>query len=230
MAAEPAPVRSALQMGLLPCASCGLVCRAPAQPVHQVLHCPRCDAPLHTRKPDSVRRTWAFLIAAAILYIPANLLPIMQTTTLLYDHADTIIGGVGVLWRGGSWDLAIIVFVASVVVPLLKIGALLVLLLSTRRPTRWRQRERARLYRVIEFVGQWSMLDVFVVALLVALVHFQTVAEVRAGPGAIAFGAVVVLTMLASMSFDPRSIWDEPDPPQPDPQPDKDPADDRLPT
>ena len=203
-------LRTARQMGLLPCEACGLVCRA-APHADEPLCCPRCEAPLHRRKPDSFARSWAFLIAAMLLYIPANVLPIMQTSTLIYDENDTILGGVRVLWLGGSWDLAVIVFVASICVPLLKMVALVILLLTARRRSRWRRLARARLYRVVEFVGQWSMLDVFVVALLVALVNFQSVAEVRAGPGLIAFGAVVVLTMLASMSFDPRLIWDEPD-------------------
>lgn len=203
-------IRTATEMGLLPCEACGLVCRAPP-PGEAHLCCPRCEAPLHRRKPDSYRRTWAFLIAAMLLYIPANALPIMRTATLIYDENDTILGGVRVLWLSGSWDLAIIVFVASICVPLLKMVALIVLLVTARQHSKWRQRGRARLYRIVEFVGQWSMLDVFVVALLVALVNFQSVAEVRAGPGLIAFGAVVVLTMLASMSFDPRLIWDEPE-------------------
>ncbi|MGH8444421.1 MAG: paraquat-inducible protein A [Solimonas sp.] len=200
-------VRTARELALLPCEACGLICRD--LPVDGEPCCPRCDAPLHRRKPDSIRRTWAFLIAAMLLYIPANALPIMQTSTLIYNENDTILGGVRVLWLGGSWDLAIIVFVASICVPLLKMIALIILLVTARRGSSWRRRGRARLYRVVEFVGQWSMLDIFVVALLVALVNFQSVAEVRAGPGAIAFGAVVVLTMLASMSFDPRLIWDE---------------------
>lgn len=197
---------TASSLGLLRCAACGLICRAGHDLVSP--HCPRCGAPLSARKTDSVRRTWAYLIAAMILYIPANLLPIMRTTSLTYDSADTIVGGVGVLWRAGSWDLAVIVFVASVVVPVLKIGALGWLLFSVQRGSTQHLALRARLYRVLEFIGHWSMLDVFVVALLVAMVNFHSVAEVRAGPGAIAFGAVVVLTMLASMSFDPRLIWD----------------------
>ncbi|HEY9546443.1 MAG TPA: paraquat-inducible protein A [Solimonas sp.] len=157
-----------------------------------------------------MRRSWAFLIAAAVLYIPANVLPIMNTSSLLYNQQNTILGGIRVLWLEGSWDLALIVFVASICVPILKIISLCVLLFSTHRQSAWARRGRARLYRLLEFVGQWSMLDIFVVALLVSLVDFHTVAEVRAGPGAVAFGAVVVLTMLASMSFDPRLIWDEP--------------------
>jgi paraquat-inducible protein A len=194
-------------MRLLPCDACGMVCRETSTIAHPA--CPRCDAPLHRRKPDSLRRSWAFLIAAAVLYAPANALTIMHTKTLVYDQENTILGGIRVLWDDGSWDLALIVFIASICVPIFKIVALTLLLITAQRRSAWARRGRARLYRILEFVGQWSMLDIFVVALLVSLVDFQKLAEVRAGPGAIAFGAVVILTMLASMSFDPRLIWDE---------------------
>ncbi|TJY62340.1 paraquat-inducible membrane protein A [Sinimarinibacterium sp. CAU 1509] len=174
------------------------------------MRCRRCGTSIHRRKPESIARTWAFLIAAAILYLPANLLPIMLTSTLLEQRSDTILSGVAALWRDGAWDIAIIVFVASVVVPILKIGVIALLLWSVQSGARWRRSERTRLYRIVEFVGHWSMLDVFVVALLVGLVHFRSFADVQPGPGAVAFAAVVVLTMLASMSFDPRLIWDVP--------------------
>lgn len=170
--------------------------------------CARCGAALHSRKPDSIRRTWAFLIAAMVLYIPANLLPIMRTASLAEEHRDTILSGVVTLWRVGSWDLALIVFVASIVVPMTKIAVLILLLVSVQLRSHWRPAERARLYRMVEFVGHWSMLDVYVVVMLVALVHFHALAQVDPGPAAVAFASVVILTMLASMSFDPRLIWD----------------------
>jgi len=198
-------------LGILACHACGLVYRVPSEgDQDHSLRCRRCGTSLHRRKPDSIARTWAFLIAASILYLPANLLPIMLTSTLLEQRSDTILSGVAALWRDGAWDIAIIVFVASVVVPILKIGVIALLLLSVQRGADWRRRERTRLYRIVEFVGHWSMLDVFVVALLVGLVHFRSFADVQPGPGAVAFAAVVVLTMLASMSFDPRLIWDVP--------------------
>lgn len=170
--------------------------------------CPRCDEALHVRKPNSLNRSWAYLIAATILYIPANLLPIMLTTKMYDTTSSTIFSGVIELWQEGAWDLAFIVFSASVVVPILKISLLTFLLVSTQRKSTWRQRERTKLYRMIESIGHWSMLDVFIVALLITLVHFHKLALVQAGPGIVAFGAVVVLTMLSSMSFDPRLIWD----------------------
>lgn len=205
-----ASIVTAGALNLVACQPCGLVC-GPGGGAFQP-HCPRCGAALHRRKPDSYAQSWAFLIAAALLYLPANLLPIMRTATLFETDDDTILSGVIVLWRAGSWDLALIVFVASIVVPMLKIGALALLLVTARAGSKSRTLERARLYRIIEKVGHWSMLDVFVVALLVTLVHFKALAQVQAGPGAVAFAAVVVLTMLASMSFDPRLIWDPHEP------------------
>jgi paraquat-inducible protein A len=147
------------------------------------------------------------LVAAAILYVPANLLPMMTTSSLTKTDADTIMSGVFSLWRDGSWPLAIIVFVASILVPVLKIVALAFLVITVWRRSTWRPRERTRLYRMIELVGRWSMLDVFVMGMLAALVHTRT-AGVEINSGAIAFGAVVVLTMFSSKSFDPRLIWE----------------------
>ena len=200
-----APPRAS-ELHLIGCDACGLVLHADGN--RHDSHCHRCGAPLHRRKPNSLMRTWAFLIAACILYLPANLLPIMRTVNLLEVEDSTILSGVLLLWQKGSWDLAIIVFTASIIVPLVKIACLTLLLVSTQRGMTWGQRERTRIYRMLEVIGHWSMLDVFVVALLMTLVHFGKFAQVEAGPGVVAFGAVVVLTMLASMSFDPRLIWD----------------------
>lgn len=194
------------ELGIVGCHTCGLVCRAPA--LEHGAHCPRCNAPLHQRRPRSLATTWALLITAALLYIPANVLPIMKTSTIFESREDTIVSGVIVLWQEGAWDIALIVFVASVVVPVLKILILGILLVSVQRASSWRPLDRARLFALVEKVGHWSMLDVFVVALLMALVDFKTYAQVEAGPAIVAFGAVVIVTMLAAMSFDPRLIWD----------------------
>ena len=191
--------------GLAACHGCGLLSHAGHG---HGLCCPRCGTDLHTRKPDSVARTWAFIIAAAILYIPANLLPIMQTTSLFGSQSDTIMSGIVYLWTSGSWPLAVVVFVASMMVPMLKLIALIILVVSVQLGTTWQPVQRTRLYRLVEIVGKWSMLDIYVVALLVALVQLKSLATIQAGPGAVAFGAVVVLTMFAAMSFDPRLIWD----------------------
>ncbi|MDN2673827.1 paraquat-inducible protein A [Janthinobacterium sp. SUN026] len=191
---------------VLPCHACGLV--APPLGKGRHLACARCGTALHVRKPDSINRTWALLIAAMILYIPANLLPVMVTQSLFGAQDDTIMSGVVLFWTSGSKGLAIIIFIASVVVPMLKLGVLALLAFTAQRRSRWRPRQRTILYRMVEFIGRWSMLDIFVVTLTVALVRFKSLAVITAGPGALAFGAVVVLTMLAAMQFDPRLIWD----------------------
>lgn len=170
--------------------------------------CPRCASRLHRRVPRSLSRTWAFLLAAMLLYLPANLLPMMHTVQLGTSRSDTILSGAVYLLLHGMWPLALIVFVASILVPIVKMLILLYLLLSVQLRSRWRPLDRTRLYRFTEFVGRWSMVDVFVVTLLVALVHLGVLAEVQAGPAAVYFAAVVILTMLAANSFDPRLIWD----------------------
>lgn len=197
---------TAARAGLMRCHSCGLLAKAAAH-VHEQ-GCPRCGAALHFRKPDSITRTWAFLIAAVILYIPANVMPVMETGSLFGSQKDTIMSGVVYLWITGSWDLAALVFIASIVVPLAKIFALVFLLVSVQMRSTWQPQQRTRLYRLVELVGRWSMLDIYVITLLVALVQLKALATIKAGPAAVAFGAVVVLTMLAAISFDPRLIWD----------------------
>jgi paraquat-inducible protein A len=195
----------ASELGLVGCHVCGLVCRDPGE---RAMACPRCGAALHRRKPASFARAWALLLAAFILYIPANVLPIMRTASLGDIDDNTILSGVVELWQKGSPDLAVIVFTASIVVPVLKFLVLGTLLVSARRGSALARRQRAALYRLVEFIGYWSMLDVFVVALLTALVRFGVFSLVEPLPGVIYFALVVVLTMLAAMSFDPRLIWD----------------------
>jgi len=197
---------TAMELGLIPCHACGMVSR-PA-PSAGVAHCLRCNARLHLRIPDSASRCWALLIAGYILYLPANLLPIMYTGTLSGIRRDTIMSGIVYLWESGSWGIAVIVFIASIMVPLLKLGALTFLLISVRGDLPWPQRERTMLYRLLKLVGRWSMLDIFVAAILTRLVQFRFLATVEVGPAALPFGAVVVLTMIAVMQFDPRLIWD----------------------
>lgn len=192
------------------CHVCGQVQALPGDPAHagDAHSCVRCHATVHVRKPDHLARTWALLVAASILYIPANVLPVMSISSLLGDSEHTILGGVVELWEGGSWDIAVIVFVASVVVPLTKLLALVLLAVSVQRRSARNLRARTRMYEMVEFIGQWSMLDVFVVIVLAALADFQGLMQISAGTGAAAFGLVVILTMLAAMSFDPRRVWD----------------------
>lgn len=187
---------------LMLCHTCGHVCQ---QSEHR---CPRCDSEVHARKPNSLARTWALLLASLIFYIPANLLPVMHTSIFGSASENTIMSGVVEFWKHGAWDIALLIFIASVVVPCSKFCVLGTLLVTCQRRSRWAQRERAKLYRFIELIGYWSMLDVLVVALVAALVQFRALSSIDPRMGILFFGLVVVLTMLAAMSFDPRLIWD----------------------
>jgi paraquat-inducible protein A len=187
------------------------------------LVCPRCGVAVHHRKPDAITRTWALVSAALICYVPANVYPVMAITSLGRTQEDTILSGVFFLIHHGMWPLAVIVFTASVFVPLAKILALIFLLVSVQRGSQWRPVDRTRIYRIVELVGRWSMVDIYVVTILVALVHLGSLATVAPRPGALFFGAVVVITMFAAESFDPRLIWDRIEgsdalPPTPEPR------------
>ena len=197
---------SAARAGLVSCLTCGLLSR-PASTASPG-YCPRCGEKLVWRRDHSIQRTWALLIAAAICYIPANALPVLGTTALGSTDFDTIIGGVIFLYRTGSWPLALIVLVASIMIPLGKILALGWLLITVQHRSARSSHDRARIYRLVEFIGKWSMLDVFVDAFIVALIQLKPLMSVEPGAGVVFFMAVVVLTMLAAQSFDPRLIWD----------------------
>jgi len=201
---ESAP--TGVQAGLVSCLTCGLLARP--ERADQPGHCPRCGARLDWRRPHAVQRTWALIIAAAICYVPANVLPVLTTRTLVSSQSDTIMSGVIYLYTSGSWPLALIVLVASVMIPLGKLLALGYLLVTVQRGSITNNRDRSRLYRLVELIGRWSMLDVFVDTFVVALVQLQPLMSVDPGPGVPFFMAVVVLTMLAAQSFDPRLIWD----------------------
>ncbi len=193
---------TAADMGLTLCHTCGLACERGCQ------RCPRCDSSVHWRKPNSITRTWALLLGSIILYIPANLLPVMYTNLFGSGSESTIMEGVIEFWKGGSWDIALLIFIASVAVPCIKFVVLGTLLITVQRRSQWALRERSRLYRFVELIGYWSMLDVLVVALVAALVQFRALSTIEPRLGILFFGFVVVLTMLAAMSFDPRLIWD----------------------
>lgn len=210
-----APVPTATSRGLVSCHACDLV----SPRTLEGEPCPRCGATLHHRKPASLARTWAFLLAAYILYIPANLLPVMVTESILGTQRDTILSGVIYLWLSGSHLLSGVVLIASIVVPLLKMMILTLLLVSVHLKSTWRIRQQTRLYWLVEIIGRWSMLDIFVVALLASLVRAGALATIIPGAGALAFGTVVVLTMLASLSFDPRLLWDALESESPDTKP-----------
>lgn len=197
---------TASELGLCLCHSCGLACDMRGEPQY----CPRCDAPLHRRKIDSLNRTWAYLLAGLAFYVPANLLPVMNTTMLGSGADSTIMSGVLEFWQHGAWDIALIIFIASIAVPGIKFVVLSLLLITVQRGSAWARPERSKLYRFVELIGYWSMLDVLVVALVAALVKFQALSDIEPRVGILFFGLVVVFTMLSAMSFDPRLIWDDP--------------------
>jgi paraquat-inducible protein A len=197
---------TAMQRGLQRCECCGQVSQPAAGETGG--HCPRCGEELTFRKTDSLNRTVAYLIAAAICYIPANILPVMTTTTFSGQESDTIMQGVVLLWSPTGWPLSLIVLFASIMIPSAKITALLYLVFTVRRGSIETPGQRVRLYRLVEVIGRWSMVDVFVDTFTVALIQLQPLMSVQPAPGLFFFAAVVVLTMLAVESFDPRLIWD----------------------
>ncbi len=197
----------AKDQGLAGCHTCGQVIRLSHQ-AHAA--CPRCDSNVHYRKHNSITRTWALLISAFVLYIPANTEPIMRTTSLGKESSDTIMSGVIHFLLHGDWPLALVIFLASVLLPLLKIITIAYILIMVQRGSTHRQKkESTRLYIIAEVMGKWSMVDIFVIALLVALVQLGALATIEPGPAGLAFAAMVILTMFAAMTFDPKLIWDE---------------------
>ena len=196
----------AIDAGILICAECHELNRQDAQADEQT--CTRCGAWVHARRPDSLMRTWALLLTSAILYIPANLLPIMTVSSLGQGSPSTIMSGVIELVQHGMIPIAAVVFIASILVPTFKLVGIALLLFSVQRRQPLSARQRIIMYRFIEFIGRWSMLDIFVIAILVAVVNFGRIASVEANLGAVAFASVVVITMLAAVTFDPRLIWD----------------------
>jgi paraquat-inducible protein A len=187
------------------CHTCGLVSIVPDT---ARMRCPRCGSVLHARTRDSILCTWALSLAALALYVPANVYPVLTVIQLGAGQPSTILGGVRELISAGMWPLALLVFVASIAVPVVKLISLGILLISTQQHSKWRLRDRTILYRLIEGIGRWSMIDVFMISILVALVQFGALVSINPGPGAIAFAAVVILTMFAAETFDPRLMWD----------------------
>ena len=197
---------SAARVSLLRCPGC--------EKLHHAQHsvpgtpCDRCGAALHSRKPASVQRTWALMLGAATLYIPSNLYPVMTISQFGNAESDTIISGVIALFQAGWYPVAVAILFASIVVPCFKILSLGFLLIALQRRSRWKPGARTKMYRIVEGIGRWSMLDMFTTSLLVALVQLGDVMTIEPGVGATCFAGVVILTMLAAMSFDPRLVWD----------------------
>jgi len=195
-------VTTAAEQGL---AACHLCCKLAPAELHE---CPRCGSAMHLRKSDSIQRTLALLFTACLLYIPANLYPIMITEQLGKAEGSTILGGVVLLIHHGAIPVALVIFLFSVMVPIGKLMSMFYLVWTVERHSTLSPRQRTVMYQVTEFVGKWSMVDVFVVAILVALVHLGGLLEIKPGIAALSFAGVVIVTMIAAESFDARLIWD----------------------
>jgi paraquat-inducible protein A len=186
--------------------------------------CARCGSALVSRDPKSLSRVWAWWLAGLMAYIPANLYPMLRTKTLAFDQSDTIIGGAMELIRHGAVGVGLIIIIASVFIPIGKFIAIAALARAVRRGAVTRAETRQRIYEVVEYIGRWSMIDVFVVAILTALVQLSVVASIEPGPAALAFACSVIFTMFSAQAFDPRLIWDD----DPGPAPRMAPAADSL--
>lgn len=197
---------SAKTLGVAGCHTCGKAVHV-GKKSH--VECPRCGAEVHYRKHDSVRRAWAFLVAAFIMYIPANTEPMMRTTALGSESADTIMEGVIYFMSHGDYLIGIVIFAASVMLPLLKMMALAYIYMNAEKRANNRRKEQNKLYKWAEILGKWSMLDIFVVGLMAGLVQLGTLTSIAPGPACIAFAAVVILTMISEMLYDPKLTWDE---------------------
>ena len=195
-------------LGMLLCRQCGKVITLGDDISALGEPCPRCYSKTQYRKTSSIQRTWALLIASVIAFIPANVLPVMTVVTFGRGHPDTIMSGVIMLLQADMLPIALVVFVASVLVPVFKLLGLFILLLAVHYRWRINYRQATIMYRYIHFIGRWSMLDLFMISILVTLVNMGNIAAIHTGPGATAFATVVVLTMLAASSFDPRILWD----------------------
>ncbi len=198
----------AIDLGMASCHTCHEVVRLPKVKGEGSILCPRCGEEVHLRKPNSIQYTWALVIASIILYIPANVLPMMEVETFAGTQADTIISGVLYFLETGSYLIASVIFIASIIVPITKLIILIYLLITVQKKSPLRQKQRKKLYVLTEIIGKWSMVDVYVVAIMIALVHFGGMTEIKAGDGATYFLLVVIVTMIAAMQFDPKLIWD----------------------
>jgi len=196
----------AKDLGLASCHICDQIVRLEDK---SAAKCPRCNSTVHFRKSDSINRAWAFLISAFIMYIPANTEAIMFTNALGQESSDTILSGILYFLAHGDWPLALVIFSASVLLPLLKIMAITYLLVMVQRGHALRKKEKTRLYLIAEVMGRWSMVDVFVVAILAALIQMGELSSIKPGPAGMAFAAMVILTMFSAMAFDPKLIWDQ---------------------
>ena len=200
----------AIEKNIALCHVCHELVHLPSERENRYALCPRCGEEVHMRIPKSMQHTWALVLASIIFYVPANLLPMMHVHTFAGTQSDTIMSGVLYFLETGSYLIAAVIFIASIVVPITKLLILIYLLISVRNNKPVHQKKRKKLYVLTEIIGKWSMVDVYVVAIMIALVHFGGLSQIEAGEGANFFLLVVIVTMVAAMRFDPRLIWDLP--------------------
>lgn len=205
---EGGRAETALAAGLIQCEDCGKLVRQVPVEADEIARCPRCRAKLHSRKPASISRTWALVLSAAIFYLPANILPIMRVDFLGTPDDSTILDGIIYFFQTGEYLVGGIILTASVLVPLFKIVGIILILASIHFHWRGWLKHKSGMFRFIEFIGRWSFLDIFVIALLGAMVRFGSLTTIEADPAAPFFTAVVVSTMFAALAFDPRIMWD----------------------
>ncbi len=198
----------AIDKNIAACPTCHNLVQMPFGKQKGYALCPRCDSEVYMRKSDAVQKTWALLLASIVFYIPANLLPMMHVITFAGTESDTIMSGVFYFISDKSYLIAFVIFTASIFVPILKILILIYLLISVQKRSCMHRQRRKKLYVLTEIIGRWSMVDVYVVGVMTALVHFAGLTEIKPGIGANFFLLVVILTMFAAMSFDPKLIWD----------------------
>lgn len=197
------------EAGLLLCHECHQLLSCEQIKQQTLKQCPRCGAGLESRLHNSMVRTWALLIAAAILFIPANIYPIMVVDSFAGEIPSSIMKGIVIFFQSKDYFIAFIIFVASIVVPAFKLVGMAVILLAIQRKSQFFYQHRSLMFQFIQFIGRWSMLDIFVIAIMVAMVDFGAISTIHAGPAATSFAAVVVITMYAAVTFDPRLIWDD---------------------
>ncbi len=201
-------MRTGLNADLALCPCCHKLQRLVPTAPNARLCCRRCGSAIHARFPNSIARTWAYTLAGLVMMIPANIYPVMTVIYLGRGEPDTIMSGVIHLFQAGMYPIATLVFIASIAVPMMKLLGIILLLLVVQGHWPLSSRQCTQMYRIIEFIGRWSMLDLFMISVLVTLVDLGSIATITAGPGASAFATVVVLTIFAALSFDPRQIWD----------------------
>ena len=203
--------KTGMELSILSCEICNSLFYKKDFPDLENAHCLVCGLQLHQRKPNSISRTWAFVLTALICYIPANIYPVMVIDSFGNVEPHTIISGVIAFIHSKDYPLALLVFIASIFIPIMKILSLMFLMISVQFKWKWNPKKRNLIYNIVEVIGKWSMVDVFMISILMALVKLGSIMTIVAGKGATFFALVVVFTIIAASTFDVRLVWDNAD-------------------